>query len=161
MSDVMNLLEKKVSELGGVLERMRQSPMDYNSDGFYDFFFSSEGFVTRTLEDEDEPIPLVLKLHLCIFVDEDTGVIGRRMNFVETDKEHEFLNGFDVRGVLETFSDYGKLAGVSALLIDRANAFLEDFRLKTGVVFDLMPTMPDSHGTLYSSVNAVFFTPVE
>lgn len=160
MCDLVKLLEEKVSDLGDILEGMFQSPVDSSSDGYYDFFFSSGGFITRVLVDESEEYPLELKLHLCIHIDEDTGVVSRRINFIEADEEHGFVADFDAKSVCETFSDYGKLANISCGMVNRANAFLEDFRLKTGIVFDLMPSMGCTRGTLYSGVNAVFFKPV-
>lgn len=138
-------LEVGVKRLDSVLESLMQSPLDYSSDGFYDFFFAADSSYQEEVEiEEGDKVVLTPKLHLCIHVDGDTGTVYHYVNAIRADKEHEVIQDYEAHAPSSDFWE-AQQAQVKSLL--------ENLREQTGIVFDLVPTVRNPDGRVYSSKN--------
>jgi hypothetical protein len=118
------LLERAMDNFHDTMEKLLQSPFDYDSDGFYDFYFSTRYKIK--VEIEDEPIKLTAKLHLSVFVDEDTGMVHYTLNRIAADSQHDYIEDYPAHEV----EDWSGVNG-------KAEALLRRIEEKTGLKFDL------------------------
>ena len=131
-----------VDKLHDFLTDLFQSPMDYASDGYYDFFFTpnNDGLHLKEEFNNGETIDVQIKKHLCIKIDDDSGLISYYTNLVRADKEHSYIT--DCHLANDVLAHYGLLSPEDVILEK-----LEEL----GITFDLLGINPNGFGELYST----------
>jgi hypothetical protein len=139
---IEKIMADRFDELADILAELRQSPDDGGSDGYFDFYFTPAVFEKVVKVVDDESVEMTPKLHLCIHVEDDTGLICYYTNRILANKDHDFVEDCPYGYRSDWDTEY-----------TRVDEFLERLNKKTGIVFDLRGTRPDPFGRLYSSRN--------